>query len=69
MIQRKENELLSLCVDEISRWGWNQTSAVLYRPSSWLYCNRTGFAFDVNNRYLRICTGTQNGANRLHDRL
>ena len=25
--------------------------------------------FDVKNRYLRICTGTQNGANRLHDRL
>ena len=45
MIQRNENGLLCSCVDEISRWSWNQTSAVIYRPSSWLHCKRMGFAF------------------------
>jgi len=31
--------------------------------------NERVLPFDVNNRYLQICTGTQNGANRLHDGL
>ena len=58
------------CVSMESRDGNETRQAWFYTsPLRRYIANERVLLFDVNNRYLQICTGTQNGANRLHDRL
>jgi hypothetical protein len=58
------------CVSMKSRDGVETRQVWFYTsPLRGYIANERVLPFDVNNRYLQICTGTQNGANRLHDRL
>jgi hypothetical protein len=57
------------CVSKATAGLGNQASVFLYRRFSWFIANEWILPFDVNNRYLWMCTGTQNGADRLHHRL
>jgi len=58
------------CVSMKSRDGVETRQVWFYTgPLRGYIANEWGLLFVVNNRYLQICTGTRNGANRLHDRL
>ena len=65
---RNASEWLRTCVENVSE-TWNLTSVFLYRHPLWAFSSNDLRVSISTTDTCGYCTGTQNGADRLHDRL